>query len=406
MAWADSLLDCTFRGVAIEVLNTSDSTERALAIHTFPWVDGADVEDMGRQPRAVSLTAIFYGDDYEARLQAAVAAFDQAGAGELIHPVFGAMNVHLRRYGIEHDADGVDQARVSLEFVEAREQPQAFFSRALPVQQAQAVSGHSAVVRGAAAGAVADVIARLRESAPLKAFNDLRETMLAPLQEGLAVVQDVVLSGADVLAEPRAWANDLASLVDGLVDSRDFTDGVMTDWRTISTAFGRFDALFGEGGESVDQSVTPTQAQASEATKVTTQVTVATGQAENAAALLGAEAAEPTLSPVEIEAVANEARAAIEAAIEVVRALYPLETARTIIEPLRDQALAVQEAARAVIEARPPLVLRTLDAPGNLRLIAHRLYGDHTRATELWRLNSIRTPNTLDTGDRINAYAQ
>lgn len=406
MAWADSLLDCTFRGVALEVLNTSDIADRALVLHTYPWVDGAEVEDMGRQPRAVSLSAIFYGPDYERRLQVAVRAFDQAGAGELIHPVFGAMNVSLRRYGIEHEADGVDQARVSLDFVETREQPQVFFSRVLPVQKAQAVSARSATVRESAAAAVADVIKRLRESAPLKAFNDLRETMLAPIQEGLAQVRDVVTAVTDVLDEPRAWANDLASIVDGIVDLRDFTDGVMADWRSVSTGFGRFELLFGSGGESVDRGVTPTPAQAAEAARVTTQVTVATGQAEAAAAVLAAEAVTPTLTPGDIELVANAARADIDAAIEAVRAMYPLETARAIIEPLRDQALAVQEAARSVIEARPPLVVRTLDAPGNLRLIAHRLYGDHSRAPELWRLNTIRTPNALDTGDRINAYAQ
>ncbi|TVO57521.1 DNA circularization protein [Denitromonas halophila] len=406
MAWADSLLECTFRGVALEVLSTSDGAARALALHTYPWVDGADVEDMGREPRSPTLTALFYGDDYEARLKAAIAVFDQAGAGELVHPVFGAMNVHLRRYGIEHEADGVDQARVSLEFVEARDQPQPFYSRALPVQQAQAVSAQSAVVRSAAAGAVAGVIERLRASAPLKAFNELRETLLAPITQGLAEVQGVVLSGADVLTEPRAWANDLASLVDGMVDTRDFTSDVMTDWRAVSTGFGRFDALFGSGTSSVSASVTPTESQAAEAAKVTTQVTVATGQAENAAALLGAEAETPTLTPVDIETVANAARAALDAAIEAVRALYPLETARRIVEPLRAQALAVQEAAQAIIEARPPLVVRTLTAPGNLRLIAHRLYGDHTRAPELWRLNTLRTPNALNTGDRINAYAQ
>jgi len=390
----------------MDVLRTSDTVERSQALHAYPWVDGADIEDMGRGPRGVALVAIFYGGDYETRLQAAIAAFDQGGAGELVHPVFGSLNVHLRRYSIDHEADGVDQAVVQLEFIEARDQAQPFFSRALPVQQAQAVGGYSAVARNSAASAVADVIDRLRASAPLKAFNDLRETMLAPITEGLAQVQGVILSGADVLTEPRAWANDLASLVDGIVDSRDFADGVMADWQHIATAFGRFDALFGDSGQSVSATVTPTESKAAEAVKVTTQVTVATGAAENAASLLSAEAETATLTPDEIEGVANAARTDLEAAIEAVRALYPLETARTIIEPLRDQALAVQEAARAVIEARPPLVVRTLDAPGNLRLIAHRLYGDHARAPELWRLNTIRTPNALTTGDRINAYAQ
>lgn len=72
---------------------------------------------------------------------------------------------------------------------------------------------------------------------------------------------------------------------------------------------------------------------------------------------------------------------------------------------MKDQALALQDAAKAVIEARPPLVQRTLSAPGNLRLQAHLLYGDHSRATELARLNpGLRVPNNLKQGDVINAF--
>jgi prophage DNA circulation protein len=80
--------------------------------------------------------------------------------------------------------------------------------------------------------------------------------------------------------------------------------------------------------------------------------------------------------------------------------------ARAITEPLKDLALVLQKAALAIIERRPPLIFRTLDGAGNLRLIAHLWYGDHSRAPELARLNNLRLPNALNKGDVLRGYAK
>ena len=91
MAWADSMLDASFRGMIFDVINTRDSWSRDTAQHEYPYIDGADVQDMGRKARNIRLSALFWGDDYESRLQAFIAELDKPGAGELIHPVYGSM---------------------------------------------------------------------------------------------------------------------------------------------------------------------------------------------------------------------------------------------------------------------------------------------------------------------------
>ena len=74
---------------------------------------------------------------------------------------------------------------------------------------------------------------------------------------------------------------------------------------------------------------------------------------------------------------------------------------------LKDAALAIQEAAVVIIEARPPLRQRIVNAPSNLHLLAHQWYGDYRRAGELARLNpQVRNPNDIDTGDILNGYSQ
>jgi prophage DNA circulation protein len=425
MAWSDSLLDCSFRGFVFDVLKTEDSAERATAEHTYPYLDGADVEDLGRGARRVSLEALLWEgvsllskersariSGYESRLRDFLKVLDQAGAGELIHPVFGSLWVQVLRYHVRHEAEGVDQCAVSVEFIETTGADKPFFSRTLASQQVDLITYQSGVARTALGSALAGVIEALRNASPLAALDQLRQQMLGPLLATLSEVQGVLLSGLDVLNFPRAWANDISSLVDGVLNLQDFGRHLLADWAAVGRVLGLFD-LFSGGSASapapIRVGIPPTEAQALAATQAHLLATTALGMADAVALVLAAEA-DPaqglTLSPPEIEAVVNDARTRLAAAMGALRAIYPIETARTITELMKDQALLLQEAARAIIEARPPLIQKRVEAPGNLRLLAHRWYGDHTRAPELARLNpSLRSPNDLQMGDALNAYA-
>lgn len=408
MAWSDTLLDASFRGVRFDIISTDDSADRALAEHAYPYLDGADVEDLGRGPRSIAVEAIFFGADYEQRLQNFLQELNKPGVGELVHPVFGAIKAQLRRQRVRHEAEGVDQATVSLEFVEATP-GNPFFERSLPSQKADAIGQHGSIAKASAISELGSVVERLRAANPLKALDSLRQSMTGPLLAAMSQVQGALTSGLDVLAYPRAWGNDISALVNGILDARDFGGSLSADWAAIKsnlTLFDIFSAPPASAPAQITASSVPTEAQAVAAAAVTIKVNAAVGMADAAGLVLSAEAETPTLSPGEIEAIANTARTAIESAIIDCRAIYPLEKSRPIAEPLKDQALAIQDAARAIIEGRPPLVERTMEAPGNLRLIAHRLYGDHTRAPELWRLNNLRMPNFIQAGDKLNVYAR
>jgi prophage DNA circulation protein len=411
MAWSETLLDCSFRGVRFEVLRTQDSADRSTAEHSYPYIDGADIQDLGRGPRVINLDAYFYGDNYETQMRAVLAALDKPGAGELVHPVFGSIaKAQLRRYQLSHDADHVDQCVVSLEFVESTP-GNPFFDRSLPSQRVDNALQKVGTARSALANALGNVITALRSSNAMATLNDLRENMLGPILAAESQVHGVLLSGLDVLAFPRAWANDVSSIVDGILNLRDFGDNLVGDWQYSANMLSAFD-VFSSGGSAaqIAPAVVPSESQAVVATQAHLAASTACGVAQATALVLTAEA-DPehgaTLSPPEIENVVNAARERIDDALDAIRAIYPLETARTLTEPMKDLALALQEAARAIIEARPPLVQKTAGAPANLRLIAHAWYGDHTRAIELLRLNpSLRLPNNLMTGDQLNAYAQ
>jgi prophage DNA circulation protein len=415
MAWKDKLLEASFRGIIFDAVKTDDSADRALAEQAYPYVDGSDFEDMGRGARRISIDAVFYGDDYEVRLNQFLRALDGYDDrfsdplahpdAYLVHPVFGNVLVKVGKHTVHHDADSVDEAMVIIDFVESTP-GKAFFSDILPVQKAEAITQQGATAVAAASEAAGAAIDRVRAANPLAALGSLRSALTAPLL-GLADKTNLVLSGLDVLAYPRAWGNDVSALVNGLLDVRDWGAQLQADWASVQSDLNSF-SIFSSQSSSVPPQVTsdtvPTEAQAVAVAATSIQINVAVGLANAAGFVLASEAGTPTLTPNEIEAISNTARAAIEAAIAQVRITYGIEQSRTIIEPLKDQALALQEAARAIIAVRPPLIRRTAEAPGNMRLLAHLWYGDSDRAPELYRLNSARSV-FVNPGEVLNAYA-
>ena len=410
MAWEQTLLECSFRGVVFDVVGTRDTVSRAVSVAEYPYLDGGEVSDLGAHPARFALQAVWFGDDYEEQLRAALAVFNTAGTGELIHPVWGSIKKAQFVGGeIVHEATAPDSATMMLQFVESVDEKVFFHpDNAAQVQETVGRPGDNAV--DASTDAVEDVVATVRDANPLETLDTLRQAMLGPLLALTTEVQGVIASGLDVLDYPRAWARDIASLSNGALAIANFPDRLKSEWDAITGVFKGIKTGWGwkqsTGYSPWQTGSTPSEAQAAGVIQAHMSVAMATAQAEATAAVLAAEAESPSLSPLEIEALANDTRAELDEAMEAVRAVLPLEQARTIVEPLKDQALAVQDAAQAIIEARPPLVTRTLTAPGNLRLVAHRLYGDHTRAPELWRLNQLRRPNSLQPGDTLHAYAR
>lgn len=121
MSWADSLQEASFRGVPFDIINTRDSAQRDLAQHEYPYLNGADIQDLGSKPHSLQTQAVFWGDDYESRLQTFLEALRKLGSGDLIHPVFGSMpNMQVAVWQVNHDAENVDYCTVDIQFVQSK----------------------------------------------------------------------------------------------------------------------------------------------------------------------------------------------------------------------------------------------------------------------------------------------
>ncbi len=417
MAWKDTLRPASFRGVPFEVLRTRDHGEKAVVEHEYPYRDGGEVEDMGRKARRISITAVAWGPAYEAALEKLGKALEERGAGELVHPVFGPVRAQVISWDIPQEAERPDYAEVAMELVVAgADNP--FFSRAWPKVDAKADK--------ARAGAVSVLEQAVAKNADANALVRSGLRSLAGLK---SEASGVLTSATSILSGPASWAADAASLVQGIVDLRSFSSGsLLPDFQGLATALtsaillpsfssgssgsgGSYSGGLGGGqifwtAPVSDEATPPIQGPELDTAATYVLAETALGVAEAAQIVLEAEALTPTLSPAEVEAVANDSRELLQQSIDTYRAVYPVEQAHAAIEPLKDVALAVQESAAAVLEARPPLVTHTVAAPACLRLIAHQLYSDHTRAPEIQRLNSLRDPNFLTSGQELKVYAE
>lgn len=458
MGWKDNLLDASFRGVRFDVLGTKDQIDNATAEHEYAYVNGANIEDLGEKAMFNSLRAVFYGDDYELRLEEFLTAFRVSGAGELVHPVFGRRMVQRQSFSIEHQAELVDGCFVNLSFKESRpEQP--LFSYKVVSSAADAAAGGAQQIGDIASSFFSFEVPRLANLLPglaaVNAFvNKLNGRITSLINQVGFEARSLVSLGQTIVNMPAAWVSDLRSMYQsvmqplngllGLTDSGTASSATATTAATTATtaassavaitAATNTSAAAGGGKMAtwkvaigiINTALTRAQTETAINPNPAAQEVIVLGAAfgaaielslaaavvvDAAAALLADEVVNsPELSPIELEAVATDTRTLVQTAIEAVSVYYAMTpdpaSARPLLEPLRESAYQIQEAAATAINLRPPLLLRPAPHAGSLALIAHTWYSDWQRCAELARLNpQVRQPNFILANQLLSAYA-
>lgn len=444
MSWEQNLQDASFKGVRFDCVMTREVDERDVAEYLYPYRDGGVTEDLGRGLRRMDLVAVLWGDDYDNRLQALLQKLEEPGPGELIHPIYGAMpDVQFKGKRVEHEADRPNYAAVYMTFLEGGEE-NPFFVRQLPAQKADSASLFAQYSADLGASDFAKFMAGLKVKPDfLVRLNAIRDATSTVLSSVRGLVDHWVTTGLDIADFPRAFVADLAGGLKGLVNlSRLTGEGLMPRWGSLTSALGdvvklprgiasgdtpaRFDATLG-----ADRSPVSMPAADLAAVDAVTKTTVATVITEAAAEILADQAENPTLAPAEIEQIANDARDLVQQAVDAQRDLVvsagqttdgaepdttidgrldtdaQADAVQQAIQPLKDAAKAIQEAATEVINLLPPLRRRSVNSVANLRLLSFQWYGTHARAPEIARLNpSLRNPNDLQPGDTLYGFAK
>jgi prophage DNA circulation protein len=161
----------SFRGVPFMVSGFDRSGGRRGPNHEFPGKETGYPEDTGKTMEEFSVEAYVIrtvgAPDYDARRNALIVALNQPGAGELIHPAFGTVQVQLRSWAVNESKDALGVASFQLSFVECASPvyPSAVRSAAYGVN-GTASQAHQAAAKGfAGAFAVAGKSDFLRSAA-------------------------------------------------------------------------------------------------------------------------------------------------------------------------------------------------------------------------------------------------
>ncbi|MBH3449138.1 DNA circularization N-terminal domain-containing protein [Pseudomonas putida] len=441
MSWEDDLLDCSYRGIPMEIMDEDLEAQRSLSQHGVPYKDGEDVEDLGRDARIFNMRAVVFGPNYLFELKMILGALDTIGPGELVHPIYGSVNVVSAGYKVSHRAERPDYAEVALRFLEKSE-TYTFFQRDLIwtdtgsayVEDERTWQDGVFDLIGRVDSLVAEVqgwigggwTGLMEKALGLPGITLRLQQMRSQILGVVSGVQSMAKSTgsafdpitdlfrtpteirSSVEASTPSTSSDLLSRT-GLPSTVPGADALPASVARIGSAF----LVAARQGDEPDDSELPSGMPDDpvEAVAFGLVTLVVTELALSYSSAIGVaienDADDLALSPGELERLANLARSLLQAAILLHRRLFEIEDALPVIEGLRTTAALIQARARQLVLQRPPLITRSVDSAASLRLLAHRWYGDNSRADELLRLNpELRSPYNLATGTLIRAYAK
>lgn len=101
--WRDALVPASFRGISFLIPQTSVPVGMKGPLHEFPQRDTPFFEQMGKQAQVHKMTAWVVGDDCFERRDKLLEALQTPGAGELVHPWLGRLQVKVGECEMGHE---------------------------------------------------------------------------------------------------------------------------------------------------------------------------------------------------------------------------------------------------------------------------------------------------------------
>lgn len=387
MSWLDRYRRASFRGVPFRVERHAAAGGRRLVAHEYPGRDRPATEDLGRARRTWSLEAYVVGEDYDQDRARLIAALEQQGPGELVHPYLGTLEVAVESWQLTESRDEQRLARLTLTLVE-------------PGEVLEPVGGRSA--QAAATGAAGDLVGAAKGAYPGKlALLGRPGVVLAAITKAAQAAEDYIgglaftssgsplaqlLDATEGLADQAVTlATDPASLADALASP---VQRIRFGFTSRLEALRALDGIHGlpdpvpAGTGAVQQ-----EAAANGSATVLLLRQVALAEQVDLAALLEYESREQ----------ADERRAQLEARADELAGLLA-----------DDELLALEgllEALRAAVPppgaALPSLARLTPPATVPALVLAHQLYRDRGRGDAIAARNRIARPGFLPGGAEL-----
>ncbi len=396
MGWDTDLQDASFRGVQFECTSTKDSVSKSLAIKQAPYSNEAEVEDMGNDPRKISIQAIYTGVDYLTWVNALEAALLATGSGELVHPVYGIQQVNVVSYEIDHEANNPDFAAISIEFINAKDKKRELF---VPIATPEKISTNTII--DSPASALKTALEKLKISDTNKFF-----LAVTSIRNGLDQARTFLGMAKKTIEDILSPADWIVGLIDDVTKLVTFDTNIsaITKWRDVVHRVERFEKIFQNEGDL------PELQRLWRSTQIAGQVAIAqqvvTTTRNEMISNLQMSSPQTSFSPIDLALVRKKTREVLQQAIQDERSINSYESI-TQIQIYKDVAAQIQDQIQELIETRPPITKTLVQVPCSLHWLAHHLYGDMRRADEIRRLNpELINPAALQVGMELTIYAR
>lgn len=451
-AWANDYRQASFRGAKFWVEVSDAEIGRKTITHEFPGRDDVMVEDMGRSPRRFKLEAFVLGEKYQRERDLLINEFELPGSGELVHPFWGEMVVTVEgpvtvRESTKHGGMVLFSLTVvekgDLEITPAEDTQEEVAEAADEVEaeaQEEFKSGFDMAafldaVRNSILGKIMDAIAFIQKVkgqidavmaiideivAAIEMLSDLIVALInlpgqlaAMLQGALASVMGSINRIGSAAANallPNGFSDTLLDTETGLpldlttatsaqiaasTAMRDLTN--VSDERKMIVAMDAFRSIFAYGDDLIDApSTTPTRVAELNAQKALVRLLRVSVLAETCRVVA-------SLIPVSIDA-AILVRDELVDSIDIMaededcsdNMFAALQDLRAKVVKHFEQAAA---ALPTIIDYIPKVTLPAL-------VVAHDIYGDATRETEIVQRNNIAHPSFCVGGTALEVLSR
>lgn len=401
--WRDQMLPASFRGIDFLIPQASVPVGMKVQLHEFPQRDEPFAEQLGKQAQVHRLVCWIIGDDCFERRDKFTEAVQTPGAGELVHPWLGRMQVKAGEAELTHDFKQGGMAAFAVTFYP--DIPLKFPAAKVNTQQ-QVVKASDSLLGSA--------LARYKSA---MAKVDQARLGLARLRNSLSGVYTVIQQQFSSIV---GVFTNLTGFVQSLMNSPDSLSSLFSSY---FSEFSVDDYLGDDSGSSYRNSVAIATQQTEAVASIDT-VSQAGGVDAAAAsqatanlvqdallvqvALIISEmpvASQPvstvTVSSVEQQAVQPIVRQEVPVADDVIELRDNLNEAifqaslkadpehymvlNTLRQTIVKHLTAVAESGVRLVEITPPETLSAL-------VLAYRRFGDATRESEVVQRNRLRHP--------------
>lgn len=128
--WADEMFECSWGGLRLDVQTTQDADGRGLVPFESPGRDGAQLRDMGGEPRVTRCRVVFMqvsdDDDPMGRFRQFAAMKDEGLTRTFVHPLTGPFEAKVGDFAFSAEAEQRGLVVVECSFHEDSERPAVF----------------------------------------------------------------------------------------------------------------------------------------------------------------------------------------------------------------------------------------------------------------------------------------